>query len=210
MFTGIVEKMGKVQAIRSVAGGDRQLMIAMDADWISRLEPGQSISINGTCLTVTECDQGAFGADVSMETLRVTTLGELKQDDAVNLELPLTLQAPLGGHLVSGHVDGVGIVRAIQDQARSKVIQIEAPMGLMRYIAPKGSICIDGVSLTVNRVDQAIFGSQHHSLYHANHDHWAICPRTESQSGGGSAGTVYRKPDAGRESKSMMLSCKMC
>ncbi len=156
MFTGIVEKMGKVQAIRSVAGGDRQLMIAMDADWISRLEPGQSISINGTCLTVTECDQGAFGADVSMETLRVTTLGELKQDDAVNLELPLTLQAPLGGHLVSGHVDGVGIVHAIQDQARSKVIQIEAPMGLMRYIAPKGSICIDGVSLTVNRVDQAI------------------------------------------------------
>jgi len=157
MFTGIVEKMGKVQAIRSVAGGDRQLMIAMDVDWISRLEPGQSISINGTCLTVTECDQGAFGADVSMETLRVTTLGELKQDDAVNLELPLTLQAPLGGHLVSGHVDGVGIVRDIQDQARSKVIQIEAPMELMRYIAPKGSICIDGVSLTVNRVDQAVF-----------------------------------------------------
>jgi len=118
---------------------------------------GDSIAVNGVCLTVTELNGGQFGADVSRESLSVTTLGDLGVGDRVNLEQALTLNTRLGGHLVSGHVDGVGELLAMQPDARSTRVQFRAPDALARYIAAKGSITIDGTSLTVNGVDGATF-----------------------------------------------------
>jgi riboflavin synthase len=118
---------------------------------------GDSIAVNGVCLTVTALDGERFSADVSRESLSVTTLGDLGIGDRVNLEQALTLATRLGGHLVSGHVDGVGELLAMEADARSTRVQFRAPDPLARYIAAKGSITIDGASLTVNRVDGAIF-----------------------------------------------------
>lgn len=157
MFTGIVEDLGRVQALEP-RGGDVQMSIELD-----RLDPagiriGDSICVQGCCLTVTEVRGRAFLADVSRETLSLTTLGELRSGTVVNLEPSLRAGDALGGHLVSGHVDGVATITAISGDARSKRLKISVPPELARYIARKGSVAVDGVSLTINEVEDNVFG----------------------------------------------------
>ncbi|MES9905638.1 MAG: riboflavin synthase [Sedimenticola sp.] len=156
MFTGIIQAVGTIAAIES-RGGDVRLRIHSGGLGLTDVGLGDSIATNGVCLTAVELPGDGFVADVSRETLSLSTLVELKAGDQVNLEKALTLSTPLGGHLVSGHVDGVGrVVDRLQD-GRSIRFTVEAPAELARYIAHKGSICVDGVSLTVNRVDGALF-----------------------------------------------------
>jgi len=157
MFTGIIEATGVVQA-REARGGDLRLTIRADSLDLSDLREGDSVAVAGACLTALDCHAHGFVADVSRETLACTTLGALAEGDAVNLERALRLSDRLGGHLVSGHVDGVGRVLDVREDARSQRWTFEAPAALARYIAAKGSICIDGVSLTVNEVEGARFG----------------------------------------------------
>lgn len=156
MFTGIIQAVGTLERIEP-RGGDVRLGIATGKLDLSRTQLGDSIAVNGVCLTAIELGPGRFAADVSRETLSLTTLGELQPGSPVNLEQALTLSTPLGGHLVSGHVDGVGRVLGRQDDARSVRLRLEAPRELARYIAPKGSVAVDGTSLTVNRVEGASF-----------------------------------------------------
>ncbi|WP_373054112.1 riboflavin synthase [Thioalkalivibrio sp.] len=156
MFTGIIETLGTVAALEP-RGGDLRLKVRAPEMDLGDTRLGDSIAVNGVCLTVTELNGGRFAADVSRESLSVTTLGDLGVGDRVNLEQALTLNTRLGGHLVSGHVDGVGEVLAMQPDARSTRVQFRAPDALARYIAAKGSITIDGTSLTVNGVDGATF-----------------------------------------------------
>jgi riboflavin synthase len=161
MFTGIVQATGSVAATEA-RGGDLRLTLEIDdlAARIdaSRLAPGESIAVSGVCLTVVEFDGRRFVADVSRETLSLTTLGELRAGDAVNLEAALRAGDPLGGHLMSGHVDGVAEVVELHPDARSLRVQVEVPAHLAHYIAPKGSVALDGVSLTVNEVGGRRFG----------------------------------------------------
>jgi riboflavin synthase len=156
MFTGIIESLGTVAAMES-RGGDLRLTVRAPGLNLAGARLGDSIAVNGVCLTVTTLDDERFAADVSRESLSVTTLGELGIGDRVNLEQALTLATRLGGHLVSGHVDGVGELLAMEADARSTRVQFRAPDPLARYIAAKGSITIDGASLTVNHIDGAIF-----------------------------------------------------
>lgn len=156
MFTGIIETLGTVAAMEP-RGGDLRLTVRAPGLDLSGARLGDSIAVNGVCLTVTALDGERFSADVSRESLSVTTLGDLGIGDRVNLEQALTLATRLGGHLVSGHVDGVGELLAMEADARSTRVQFRAPAPLARYIAAKGSITIDGASLTVNHVDGAIF-----------------------------------------------------
>ena len=156
MFTGIIETLGTVAAMES-RGGDLRLTVRAPGLDLAGARLGDSIAVNGVCLTVTALDGERFSADVSRESLSVTTLGDLGIGDRVNLEQALTLATRLGGHLVSGHVDGVGELLAMEADARSTRVQFRAPDPLARYIAAKGSITIDGASLTVNHVDGAIF-----------------------------------------------------
>lgn len=157
MFTGIIQSVGKIETIDDTAG-DKRFSIAIGELNISDIALGDSIAISGVCLTAVAFGDNIFSADVSRETLSVTTMGDLLVGDEVNLELALTPTTRLGGHMVSGHVDGVGeIVDRYQD-GRSERINIAAPASLSRYIAAKGSICIDGVSLTVNEVSGDRFG----------------------------------------------------
>jgi len=124
---------------------------------MSQVELGDSIAVNGVCLTVIEKNGSGFYADVSRETVTRTSLSKLSVGSAINLELALTPSSRLGGHLVSGHVDGIGVVKSRESDARSERFVIEAPQALMKYIAEKGSICVDGISLTVNSVDANSF-----------------------------------------------------
>lgn len=156
MFTGIIAAVGRVRA-RRPQGGDIRLSIGTGRLDLSDVKLGDSIAVSGVCLTVTELETDGFGVDVSLETLAKTTLGELAVGARVNLEKALRLADRLGGHLVAGHVDGVGEVVDLNPAARSVVYRIQAPRELRRYIAPKGSICVDGVSLTVNAVQGAYF-----------------------------------------------------
>jgi riboflavin synthase len=156
MFTGIVVATGTL-ARSEARGGDLRLVIAAPALDLADVVPGDSISVSGCCLTVVAIENGTLAFDVSNESLSVTTLGGLRAGDAVNLEAALCLAGRLGGHLVSGHVDGMGTLVAIEPDARSQRWVIEAQQALARYIAAKGSICVDGVSLTVNAVDGARF-----------------------------------------------------
>lgn len=156
MFTGIIEAVGEVTRLES-RGGDVRLGIASGKLDRGDVKIGDSIAVNGVCLTVVELTPAGFMADVSGETLARTTLGAWHVGERVNLEKALTPTTRLGGHLVSGHVDGVGTVRERSVDARSVRFRIEAPAPLARYIAEKGSICVDGVSLTVNAVQGAIF-----------------------------------------------------
>ncbi len=156
MFTGIVEAVGSVVALEA-RGGDRRIRIDGGALDLSDANRGDSISINGVCLTVVALAGREFAADVSVETLSCTTLAELATGSAVNLERALLPSTRLGGHLVSGHVDAVGVVRRIGESGRSRVIDISVPDALACYVAVKGSICVDGVSLTVNEVTGAGF-----------------------------------------------------
>lgn len=156
MFTGIIQTIGQIRA-RESRGGDVRLLIAAGGLDMSAVAPGDSIAVNGVCLTAVEPSADAFCADVSMETLSRTTLAELAPGASVNLEPALTLAQRLGGHLVSGHVDGVGVIRQRWHDGRSVRLSIEAPPELSKYIAGKGSIGVDGVSLTVNSVNGSVF-----------------------------------------------------
>ncbi len=157
MFTGIIQAIGQVIRVEQ-RGGDVRLHINTGALELGGVQLGDSIAVNGVCLTAVDLPGDGFVADVSRESLSLTSLGGLRSGSRVNLEKALTLSTPLGGHLVSGHVDGMGRVLERREDARSIRLRIEAPAELARYIAPKGSICIDGISLTVNGVDGAIFG----------------------------------------------------
>lgn len=151
MFTGIIQAIGEVVGLQQ-RGGDVRLRIRTGKLDLSDVAMGDSIAVNGVCLTAVELPGDGFVADVSRETLSLTSLGRLKPGSAVNLEKALTLATRLGGHLVSGHVDGLGTVIERHDDARSVRFTIEAPEELARYIAHKGSITVDGTSLTVNAV----------------------------------------------------------
>ncbi|MCH9697473.1 MAG: riboflavin synthase [Gammaproteobacteria bacterium] len=156
MFTGIIQSLGSIESIRE-QGGDIRLTVNLGDLDNSEISIGDSIAVNGVCLTVISDKQNRFCADVSLETLSRTTLGSLNSGSPVNLELALTPQSRMGGHFVSGHVDGIGTVKQRYPDARSERFEIKAPPELMRYIAEKGSICIEGVSLTVNTVSQDSF-----------------------------------------------------
>jgi riboflavin synthase len=152
MFTGIIVATGRVTSLAE-KGGDLEMAIDAAALDLGRLAVGDSISVQGACLTVTRMDGTRFFADVSRETLAKTTLGRLNSGSRVNLEPSLRAGDALGGHWVSGHVDAVGKLTALVQDARSWRMEFELPGSLMRFVAPKGSICINGVSLTVNQVD---------------------------------------------------------
>jgi riboflavin synthase len=156
MFTGIIQAVGKVAAMRH-QGGDMRLSIDTGKLDMSDVALGDSIAVNGVCLTAVELSGSRFGADVSTETLSLTSLGQLGHGSPVNLEKALTLSTRLGGHLVSGHVDGLGEVISRHDDARSVRFTIQAPAALAKYISAKGSVCVDGTSLTVNKVNGAQF-----------------------------------------------------
>jgi riboflavin synthase len=156
VFTGIVQDVGRVQA-RESRGGDLRLTIGCQRLDLSGTRVGDSLCVQGCCLTATAVQGRTFAADISRETLALTTLGELEVGAPVNLEPALRAGEALGGHLVSGHIDGVGRVGAVRDDARSRRLTIEAPAELARYLARKGSVAVDGVSLTVNSVDGAAF-----------------------------------------------------
>ena len=156
MFTGIIEGVGRLAA-RDGIGGDARLRIEVGSLPFDRVALGESIAVNGTCLTVVAFDAVSFEADASNETLALTTLGRLPPGAALNLERAMRPDDRLGGHLVSGHVDGVGTVAAITDDARAQRWRFSAPPEVLRYVAKKGSICVDGVSLTVNEVDATGF-----------------------------------------------------
>jgi riboflavin synthase len=156
MFTGIIQTVGKVKQLEA-RGGDVRIGIGSGALDLNTLKIGDSVAVNGCCLTVIAKLADGFAADASTETLALTTLGALEPGSPVNLETALTLATPLGGHLVSGHVDGIGTVRERHDDARSVRFSIELPAGLAHYVAKKGSICVDGVSLTVNEVNASVF-----------------------------------------------------
>jgi riboflavin synthase len=151
VFTGLVQKVGTLVARRP--GPERQTLVVA-----ARLEPrdrvpGASVAVDGVCLTVTEASDEEFQVDAAFETLRLTTLASLAVGQRVNLEPALRVGDPLGGHLVSGHVDGVGTVRSVTARGEAREVWIDAPPALLAFIAPKGSVCVDGTSLTVNGVD---------------------------------------------------------
>ena len=157
MFTGIIQSVGRIARLEP-RGGDLRLHVGtVDLD-IADVQLGDSIAVSGVCLTAVALSAQGFAADVSNETLSLTTLGALKAGDPVNLEKALRLADRLGGHLVSGHVDGLGKVASIVPDGRSQRWSFEVPATLARYIAAKGSVCIDGTSLTVNEVAGTRFG----------------------------------------------------
>jgi len=156
MFTGIIQSKGSIKEIFSSSDGAR-LKINTNALDLSDTNVGDSIAVDGVCLTVTELTESSFTADVSNETLTCTTFSALKQGKNVNLERSLRVNQGIDGHLVSGHVDGIGAVNSIEKDGDSVRIKIEVQGDIIKYIAKKGSICINGVSLTVNSVENNFF-----------------------------------------------------
>jgi riboflavin synthase len=150
VFTGLVAGTGTV---RSLSEGRLEVESALAAE----LKPGDSIAVNGVCLTALDPTPDGFAADVMPETLRRSSLGPLAAGDAVNLELPLRASDRLGGHVVQGHVDGTGTVEQVREEGFSRVVRVAAPADLLRYVVEKGSIAVDGVSLTVSAVDDDTF-----------------------------------------------------
>ena len=157
MFSGIIRAKGSIGAIEKRGGDVRLRVTTAELPW-SEYAVGDSIAVNGVCLTAVQLLDDGFDTDVSVETLEVTTLQQLAVGDAVNLEPALRVGDALGGHLVSGHVDGIGKMISRADDARSIRMKFEVPGELARYIAKKGSICVDGVSLTINEVSGNTFG----------------------------------------------------
>jgi riboflavin synthase len=157
MFTGIVQAIGEVRTI-TPRGGDVEFVFGTSTLGLEGIAIGDSISVSGCCLTVTRLGADSFAADASLETLQVTTLGRWQLGQRINLEKALRAGDPLGGHYVTGHVDGIAAVVGAKTDARSLRVDFEAPPTLARYVARKGSVCIDGVSLTVNDVAQNRFG----------------------------------------------------
>ena len=156
MFTGIIESIGSIRAM-TPKGGDVRLLVETGKLDLGDVKLGDSIAVSGVCLTVVDLPGNGFAADVSRETLDCTAMNDLKAGSPVNLEKALTPTTRLGGHLVSGHVDGLGRVLSVHADARAQRWRFAAPAPLLKYIAKKGSICVDGVSLTVNEVDDAGF-----------------------------------------------------
>lgn len=156
MFTGIVQDVGRIVTLER-RGGDVRLRIAVDRLSLSATRAGDSIAVSGVCLTALEIDAKGFSADVSNETLSLTTLGALEVGSRVNLEPALKAGDALGGHLVSGHVDGLGEVLEVREDARSVRMRFGCPPSLAKYFARKGSVAIDGVSLTINDVGPTEF-----------------------------------------------------
>jgi len=151
MFTGIIAALGKIESLQAT-GGDIRMIVATQTLDLSDVKLGDSVANNGVCLTVVAMDKAKLSFDVSRESLERTSLGSLSSGSEINLEKALAVGDRLGGHFVSGHVDGLGKVIKRQESARSVQFRFEVPVGLERYIAEKGSICIDGASLTVNNV----------------------------------------------------------
>lgn len=158
MFTGIIQSVGAVQAVAANAGKDWRLTLSVGKLEMNDVSLGDSIAVNGVCLTVTALTDQSFSADVSNETLTVSAFKALKVGDAVNLEKALRLSDRLGGHMVSGHVDAVAKVLHISMDGASWRYRFSLPEAIARYVAQKGSITINGVSLTVNEVEQGEFG----------------------------------------------------
>jgi riboflavin synthase len=154
VFTGLVADLGTVDAVEATADGVR---LRVGSALAGELREGDSVAVNGVCLTATEVAKGGFAADVMHETLRRSSLAEAAPGTRVNLELPLRAQDRLGGHVVQGHVDGVGSVSAAEDDGFARVVTIEAPPELLRYVVEKGSIAVDGVSLTIASVTADTF-----------------------------------------------------
>jgi len=181
MFTGLIQTIGTLKS-KEDRGGDQRLQFKMtDTEFLTSAAIGDSIACNGCCLTVVEFVQSnnrrtGFSADVSQETLKLTSLGHLELSDIVNFEKSLTLQQPLGGHLVSGHVDGLARVLSIAHVANAWEIELAAPQSLARYIAKKGSVCLDGISLTVNEVKQNQFSIMiiPHTQEQTNIQQWKV------------------------------------
>lgn len=156
MFTGLIQGVGRLRALEP-RGGDVRIHIDSGSLPFTEVAMGESIAVNGVCLTVVAFDAQSFAADASTETLALTTLGALREGQPLNLERALQAQDRLGGHLVSGHVDGVGRVLDVHEDARAQRWRFSVPKVLAKYVAKKGSICVDGVSLTVNAVDAETF-----------------------------------------------------
>lgn len=156
MFTGLIQGVGRVAALEPL-GGDVRLHIDVGSLPFEAVELGESIAVSGCCLTVISHTANSFAADVSTETLACTTLGQWREGSAVNLERAMLPTTRFGGHIVSGHVDGLGKVVSVHDDARAQRWRFAAPAQLLRYIAHKGSIAVDGVSLTINAVDDEGF-----------------------------------------------------
>lgn len=175
MFTGLIQAVGHL-ATSTAMGGDRRLRFATNTLPFTDVELGESIACNGVCLTVVSFDEAHFDADVSTETLGLTTLGHLSVGAPVNLERSLRLGDRLGGHLVSGHVDGVGHVAEVRNEARGQRWRFTAPKALLRFIAHKGSIAVEGTSLTVNSVDELGFDVMlvPHTLEHTSFGRMAV------------------------------------
>ena len=153
MFTGLVQDVGAVTAVDRNGGGVR-LTIATS---VGPIEPGDSVSVNGVCLTAVDATGSGFSADVMEETLRRSSLGGLETGGQVNVEPALQASARLGGHIVQGHVDAVGRVEEVREEGFSRVVRVAAPAEILRYVVEKGSIAVDGVSLTVSAVDEQAF-----------------------------------------------------
>ncbi|HEX2070098.1 MAG TPA: riboflavin synthase [Thermoleophilaceae bacterium] len=154
MFTGLVEATGTVAGIEPVGEGAR---LSVATPLAGELSDGDSVAVNGVCLTARGADGGSFAADLMAETLRRSSLGPLAAGDEVNLELPVRAGGRLGGHVVQGHVDGVGTVAAVSEEGFARVVRVTAPETVLRYVVEKGSIALDGVSLTVSAVDEDAF-----------------------------------------------------
>lgn len=152
MFTGIIETIGEIRDL-TARGGDLRVLVSCGELDMSSVTLGDSIAVNGVCLTAVEFNASSFTADVSSETVNCTTVANFAKGTPVNLEMAMLPTTRLGGHLVSGHVDGVGEIKRRWSDARSERFRIAAPNELAKYIAAKGSVCVDGVSLTVNAVE---------------------------------------------------------
>jgi riboflavin synthase len=176
VFTGLVQGQGEIAAVEPTADGAR---LAVRTPLTAELSPGDSVAVNGVCLTATRIEDGAFHADVMHETLRRSSLGDVAPGGTVNLELPLRATDRLGGHVVQGHVDGVGVVRSLEDDGFSRRVAIDAPPDVLRYVVEKGSIAVDGVSLTVAALDDDGFAV-------------ALIPETLERTGLGAAGPGTR------------------
>jgi riboflavin synthase len=150
VFTGLVADLGTVAGVDATPEGVR---LAIATALAAELSEGDSVAVNGVCLTATTLEPGSFATDVMNETLRRSSLGEVREGSRVNLELPLRPSERLGGHIVQGHVDGVGAIRSASDDGFSRIVTISADGDVLRYVVEKGSITVDGVSLTVTRVD---------------------------------------------------------
>jgi riboflavin synthase len=154
VFTGIVQELGRVAGVERNGGG---LRLRIDAGLADELAAGDSVAVSGVCLTAVDPAAGAFTADLSPETVARSSLGALAEGDPVNLELPLRPADRMGGHIVQGHVDGVGTMEGVSDGGNARDVRFSAPAPLLRYVVEKGSVTVDGVSLTVTEVDDAGF-----------------------------------------------------